>query len=302
MGDDKVMVVPLPTVDVRPSDIDAERQTIHRILDHLEKTPSFDAVVKQRLDQYGNITPWIAWQLGCVAELHASEGRLSEALLTAYVSVNAAVSCRDSRRLLGNLLTVAGIHMRAGITDAAEQAYLTILELPLDDGVSERASAHLSLASILVAGRPREAVEHCEQGLCCLGERPGPEARLRIIQGMIPAFRALPDWVGLHYACKLLNLGDAQKPLREAIQSGLDLPQIIAADTRLRRLGANELADQLNFSRGPGSDRPSEKRKLNSIICCAGVPVAVKINTPTTRTRRHYPVYGATAAMTEQVQ
>lgn len=35
--------------------------------------------------------------------------------------------------------------------------------------------------------------------------------------------------------------------------------------------------------------RAPEKRKLNSIICCAGVPAAGEINTPITRTRRHYP-------------
>jgi pimeloyl-ACP methyl ester carboxylesterase len=47
-----------------------------------------------------------------------------------------------------------------------------------------------------------------------------------------------------------------------------------------------------------------EKRKLNSIICCPGVPVAGELSTtPITRTRRHCTVHGGTtAAITVQVQ
>jgi hypothetical protein len=245
MSDEEITALYHSAGEVIPVDLAAERETVGCILDYLATAPTIEVAMRHPLDQFGTITPWVSWQLGCVAEFEATKGQLAKALLSAYVSVNAALRCRDPQRLLGNLLTLAGIYLRARVTDVAEQVYLQILDLPIESGFVERAGAHLSLSSILGAGRPREAVDHFEQGLCCLGERLSPETRSKLVRGASGAYRELKDWIGLSYVCKVLNLGDVETTLREAVQSDLGLPQIVAADTRLRQLGAGELADQL---------------------------------------------------------
>ena len=245
MNDEEIVKFHLSDASVEPIDKIAETKTVHLILDYIDTSPSIEAAISYPLDQYGSITPWVAFQLGCYAELQADDGLIPQGLTTAYVSINAALRCRDSQRIFGNLLTLAGIYMRAHASDAAEQVYLQILKLPIIDGFLERAGVHLSLATILATKQPRASAEYYEQALSCLGERLPIEARSKTISNIIGAYKELEDWIGLAYVCELLKLGDVEMPLREMIQSGLSLPNVIEADTRLRRLGANQLADKL---------------------------------------------------------
>src|SRR5205823_1338412 len=119
-------------------------------------------------------------------------------------------------RLLGNLLTIGGIYARAGARDEAERVYRHTLELPIADGGLERASAQLSLATLLATRQPRDAVEHYEQALCCLGESLPPATRAEVVRAMIRPYKALDDWVGLAYACTILGLGDVTSVFRDA--------------------------------------------------------------------------------------
>ena len=165
--------------------------------------------------------------------------------MTAFVGVGAALQCHDSQRLAANLLTLAGVQLRADATDSAEKTLLQILELPFDEGFLERASANLSLAGLLAAKRPQDAREYYEQAVCCLGGKLPDAARERLADVMIEAYASLKDWVGGAYVCHSKNAGDMEAPFLNALQAPLELPQVIAADTRLRRLGADRLADQL---------------------------------------------------------
>lgn len=93
MDDREIVKLYLPNSGVAPVDHTAETQTVHRLLDYLETAPPIDAAMGHPLEQYGSVTPWVALQLGCYAELQANQGQLPQALLTAYVSVNAALRC-----------------------------------------------------------------------------------------------------------------------------------------------------------------------------------------------------------------
>src|SRR4051794_5342132 len=100
MSDEEILSIYHPTSDVSPVDLATESKTLHLILDYLDTAPSIEAAMRHPLDQFGKITSWVSWQLGCVAEFEVNQSHQAKALLSAYVSISAALQCGDPQRLL----------------------------------------------------------------------------------------------------------------------------------------------------------------------------------------------------------
>jgi hypothetical protein len=229
---------------IAPVDYASEVQTLTKILDYVEEHPHEASSLG--LPDFGAVTPWIAHQLGCLTEKCASEGRLAAALVYAKTSVNAALSCRDADRIVANSLSLAGVHVRNGNNAAAARIYEEILELPFDQCYQERAMAHLSLASLRSsASRHREAVHHYEHAICCLGALIPESSRVTILRGIMPSYVELKDVVGLAFAGEALGIADSKFISEDFVVPALPQSAVVAAVTRLRKLGARELADQI---------------------------------------------------------
>lgn len=68
-----------------PTNIELERELLNTILDSIEECNQ--PLNEQQLNAVGNVTPWMSWQLGCVAEALSTQGRNSYALNVAICSI-----------------------------------------------------------------------------------------------------------------------------------------------------------------------------------------------------------------------
>ncbi len=201
-------------------------------------------VCREYLASVRHITPWVALQLGCMAESMAEGESIAEALTVAALSVDAALRSRSANRIYANMLTLAGVFLRLQRFEEAEKIYYDILTLPMSGGINERASAHVTLGDILRAkGLHRDAAYHYERGLFYPQNSTPFEARKLTIEKLAHLYRELSDFAGLAFCVSQLRLGDAAKILREKLKPDVHVEDSLALVTRLHSLGEHELAD-----------------------------------------------------------
>jgi len=82
-------VVVGPAENPVPRDYAAEGATLRRIVDEIYSARK--DLFAGRLNGFGDITPWVAWQLGIFAEVSASERRYKLATVAAMGSAKAAL-------------------------------------------------------------------------------------------------------------------------------------------------------------------------------------------------------------------
>src|SRR5688572_22877675 len=109
----------LPSTQIPvPVDRDAELHVIHRIIDYCE-SPSFDPASARAATSFGAQTPWVALQLGVLAEKLINDRKLKLAFHVALMAVDSAVSTASFPRLAANMLTLGNVLLAKGDVEAA---------------------------------------------------------------------------------------------------------------------------------------------------------------------------------------
>lgn len=240
-----------------PGDYKTESETTNRILHSLESS-QFDPL-KSSPAAYGEITPWVAYKLGCAAEGAAENREYDKALKIAWTSVKAAIEAKAFGRLYANLLTLSGILLRRGKLEEAESQYSNILELPFPGGQTERASAHISLGSILAnRGATREALYHYEKGLSYLRNIIPEQAHRKLLKQLTGLYADVNDVAGLAHCFSQLGLGNPGEILQQNISYDMHVEEILFLTTRLHSLGEHELADVVFKAWKQGQDKSTQ--------------------------------------------
>lgn len=231
-----------PSVTPTPHDKEAEVDVTNRLIDLCE-SPELHPPTSS-LAAFGQITPWVAWQLGCFAEYIAEQRDYEKAFRIAAISVQAAIEAKDSDRLYANLLTLSGILLRDGNLEEAKSQFFNILELPFPGGENERASAHMSLGSIFEQGSTvDEALYHYEIGLGYLRKTMSEQAHRKMLEHLSHLYADAEDAAGLAHCCMQLGLGDAEEILRQNVSQEMHVEEVLYWTTRLHSLEEHKLAD-----------------------------------------------------------
>lgn len=238
----EVRVIPLRTRPP-PNYLDREKEivAVNCLLDTLENDPTDPRL--ETPSSISNITPWVAFQLGCLVEadpyVHQPKLRTQLALL----AVAAARESRSSDQLFANLLSLANLCLRVGDRAVANQVFQMILNLPLPHGEDERAAAHISLAQDPDLS-PTESVFHYEMGIMTHGKQISDQDRSNLARQITDIYRQRADLAGLVHVCVVLGLGDPNELLIPSIDE-LSLEDAINLATRLSFLGHQELSHQV---------------------------------------------------------
>jgi tetratricopeptide (TPR) repeat protein len=233
-----------PSSQPEPEDLAGERRTMLKILDYVDT--QFDPEEGLLpLETFGEITPWIAWQLGIVAEVHASRNEMQQAFYIAFVSIAAAYACHSADRIYANLLTMAGIFVRLGNTEEAISTYNRLLQLPYDGGVREKALAHISLAGLSKSEAPETVLYHYERGLRQVQQLLSTDTFNGILSQASDLYARTEEITGAIYCIKQLNLADTETMVDDYLNSLKSFDDLLYLYTRLNGFGEYSLADRV---------------------------------------------------------
>ena len=239
----QILQIP-PTIEPVPIDYTGELQTLNLILDGIEYSQKEQR--KYTLDESLRTTPWIAWQLGCLAELFASQMNYDQAVAIATVSLDAAFKCGDVTRIYANLLTAAGIMVRMNDFDGAEEFYITILGMPIQGKSIERTIAHLSLGSIYaMKGNLRRAVYHKEKALPQIKSLASEDILLKVFDELGYLYSEILDLAGIIFIVIEQQKHSEDDVISRFSVPDLSLEQVLLLVTRLSSLGKHELGERI---------------------------------------------------------
>jgi tetratricopeptide (TPR) repeat protein len=224
-----------------PANYPVEVETTRAIIDFCENPST--RVTAESMERFAPTTPWVAWQLGMVAESEMAQQHRTLAIKLATASVHAAELCRATDFIYVNLLICGNVLLELEQYEQALDTYQTLLRLPFGGGVSARAGAHLAIGTIyrhhLV--NPRMSIYHYEHAMRFVGPRADADQLLSFWTSAASLYRDAGDTIGA-----LLCLCQAKHPMspaliKQAIEGSLD--RKLALRTRLLRQGNQTMAD-----------------------------------------------------------
>jgi tetratricopeptide (TPR) repeat protein len=192
--------------DPVPADYAVERETASAIVEYCT-TPEL-AVTEETMQEFAPTSPWIAWQLGMIAEATAEAGEITNAMKLAAASVLSAEMCASAPLIYANLITTGNILLQLDQHKDALDTYKTVLRLPFRGGESARAAAHLALGSIyrLQEIDLRQSIYHYEHAMRFYGPSNEQDKVLRFWQNMSGLYKDAQDVVGMMlWLCQTRN-------------------------------------------------------------------------------------------------
>lgn len=229
----------LPSEPVEAKDLAREREQLNAYLDAAEAD---EAEALRTLP----VTPWVAWQVGILAEQFISQGDPETALLYALAAFIAADRSGDPARVYANHLTLANAYLRAGGTARAIDMYSAILRLPLPGGRYERASAQMSLGTTHInAGRTREGLHHIERAYHYLSKHLEGKTRESLHGYLARKYGEVVDLAGMWHCAQRAGL--PSPPPKDLLWPVIDdhFNNVLRVYARLRFFGDDDVADEL---------------------------------------------------------
>lgn len=224
-----------------PINKDEELKTINCILDVIEEKQSF--ITARDLHSCGGLTPWIAFQIGCISTYFFSEGKLIEALYSSHASVVIAKIINEIPRIYANSISFANVLLKLEYFDLAKEAFLNVLEISYLGDKNEKRIAQISLANIYnQSGQLEEAIYYYEKVIPHLSSFPD-KVRELILKSMYHIYIKFNEIAGYIFCSKklgLLNNNELKKQILSNCNSYIDF---FTTSTRLRSLHEIELAD-----------------------------------------------------------
>jgi len=238
----------------KPIGSDGERATLTRLIEFAD---SGQSPTLQNVRSLGvSFTPWIAQQLGSLAEGLIADGDISRATQVAMLSVLAAREADDPHQLQANRLTAGNIYLKYGMEgaawarDVARQLYEAIIDSPFAAARNERIGAHLGLANYYDgqndANAAYQAALHYDQFLPFLDQTIKGPAREAILRQATKTYLKCSDSAGALFC--LSRLGDRNADRLEHLlktADDLSLDQALLTIARLRGLGDQEMAAKI---------------------------------------------------------
>jgi tetratricopeptide (TPR) repeat protein len=216
-----------------PADYAVECETASAIVEYCT-TPELK-VTEETMQKFAPTSPWIAWQLGMIAEATVEAGEITNAIKLAAASVLSAEMCSCAPLIYGNLLTTGNILLQLDQYEDALHRYKTVLRLPFAGGESARAAAHLAMGSIYRMHEIdlRKSIYHYEHAMRFYGPSNEQDKVLRFWQNMSGLYKDAKDVVGMMlWLCQTRN-PQAQTLIVQLIDGSLD--KSLALRTRLMR-------------------------------------------------------------------
>lgn len=226
-----------------PEPINKENEiaALQLLLDLLEANPTDPRL--DELEAICEVTPWMAFQLGCLAESDQYEDVPFIRQRLAILAVEAALVAKAPDRYFANLLTYGNLLAYRGDLDEAEKIYRHILVVPLPCGEDERAAAHLVLGQGMERC-PELQIFHYEMAIKTHGGHIPKDVRRELAQNAGQAYAALQDLAGALHMSIETGEGDPDELLKQVLPQ-LSLEAAVALATRLSGLGHGELAQKI---------------------------------------------------------
>lgn len=198
----------------------------------------------KRIEEFDEITSWIAWQLGCFAAGCFEYGGHEKAIIVSHAAIEAAWSIQDFDRLSANLLTLGNIYACNGDYDKAKAIYYHIVELPYWSRTTERYAAHISLGGIYAEKDDyQEAVYHYEIGLNYLRHYIKASEYIDLLKSCAHLYKHVIDIAGALHCAISLKLDDPSILLDEINFVSINIDEIMCLESRLRSFGETDLAN-----------------------------------------------------------
>ena len=217
------------------------------LLDLIDFSETSDAIEPHKFEHLrASITPWVAQQAGCYAELLRSRGNIVGAIRMAELSIIAASLIRDTVRLSANMLTMANLYYAQGQPDEARRLYETALSLPAAGASAERIGAHQGLANYHTdAKQYHDAAYHLDKYLPFIAAITSPTATEGILRQALAVYANSHDIAGILFCTD--RLGDPLVKKFEDILSeqAVSIDEALLIVGRLRNFGALTLAQRL---------------------------------------------------------
>jgi len=227
--------------DPVPTDYGLDRDTASAIVEYC--TVPEHAITEETMQQFAPTSPWIAWQLGMIAEAAGEAGEITNAMKLAAASVLSAKMCESAPFVYRNLLTTGNIFLQLDQYEEALDTYKTLLRLPFRGGEAARAAAHLAIGSIyrMQDKDLRQSIYHYEHAMRFYGRSNEEDKVLRFWQNMSGLYKDAHDVVGMMlWLCQTRN-PQTENLVVKLIDGSLD--KSLALRTRLMRQGNLPMAN-----------------------------------------------------------
>jgi tetratricopeptide (TPR) repeat protein len=226
-----------------PDDKAADVEVVDRIVGYC-MSKEFDMQARRLPSSFGNVTGWVALQLGVLVEHQNAAANYGFAFRLAAMAIDAALEARSFARFAANYLSFCNLYLPLKDYELARVAFGRLLEMTLAGGRAERGAALLTLGSLArIAGDQARAISLTERGLAYVRSRIQKAEHQTLIKGLVHAYRETSDLAGAAYAAYHLGFMTADAIVRPLVV--LPFERVLTVCTRFRSLGEPDLAGRL---------------------------------------------------------
>lgn len=192
------------------------------------------------------VTPWVAYQLGCVAEYHGAKNDLISGKALAIYAIEAAKLTKDINRVRSNYVTFANVLFRSDRIEEALNVYEKVVASDAGDPTPETVAALMGMANCLkLVGRPHEAAVSFERGYLSVRKKLKTSERHQIAKFFADVCIQADDIGGAFFAICDFDPTEGKRILFEQCLPGMSFDEAVSTCTRLKGLEMFDEADSL---------------------------------------------------------